>query len=209
MKASVALNTHNLKPPQKLAKLQTAITKLTGNADMTNPNPTLVSAQAKHDLAAAKLAALEIKETELKALRVEAAAAVDDAMYDYGQLGKFVDNKANGDAAKITNAGFDVAAASAPIGAIGQVMDLVLTEGDHTGTLDYMFKPTKGASLYELWTSPDPMTETGWKFADSSPRSSGTLKGLTSGAKVWVRARAKGAAPEPGEWSDPAVKVVP
>jgi len=209
MKASVALNTHNLKPPQKLAKLQTAITKLTGNADMTNPNPTLASAQAKHDLATTKLAALDIKEADLKTSRIDAAVAVEDAMYDYGQLGKFVDNKAAGDAAKITNAGFDVAAASAPIGAIGQVLDLVLSEGDHTGTLDYMFKPVKGASLYELWTSPDPMTEASWHFADSSPRSSGTLTALTSGSKVWVRARAKGAAPEPGEWSDPATKTVP
>jgi len=209
MKAHVALNTRNLKPRQKLAKLQTSITKLTGNADMPNPNPTLVSAQAKHDLALAKLNALDTQETDLKTARLDAAAAVDDAMFTHGQLGKFVDNKAAGDAAKITNAGFDVAATPAPIGAIGQVMDLVLSEGDHTGTLDYMFKPTKGASLYEIWISPDPMTESSWKYADSSPRSSGTLKGLVSGSKTWARARAKGADPEPGEWSDPAVKVVP
>ena len=209
MKAHVAVNTRNLKPRPKLAKLQKGITKLTGNADMPNPNPTLASAQAKHDLAATKLDVLDTKEADLKTARLDAAAAVDDAMFTYGLLGKFVDNKAAGDAAKITNAGFDVAAASAPIGAIGQVMDFALTEGDHTGTLDYMCKPTKGASLYELQTSPDPMTETSWKFADSSPRSSGTLKGLVSGSKTWVRMRAKGADPEPGEWSDPAVKVVP
>jgi hypothetical protein len=209
MKASVALNTRSLKPRQKLAKLQTAITKLTGNADMTNPNPTLASAQAKHDLAVAKLDALDIKEADLKTSRIDAAAAVDDAMYDYGQLGKFVDNKAAGNGSKITNAGYDVAATSAPIGAIGQVMDLVLTEGDHTGTLDFMCKPEKGASLYEVWTSPDPMTESSWVFATTSPRSSGTLKSLVSGSKTWVRMRAKGAAAEPGEWSDPAVKVVP
>ena len=110
---------------------------------------------------------------------------------------------------KITNAGFDVAATPAPIGAIGQVMDLVLTAGDHAGTLDFMCEPTKGASLYEVWTSPDPMTESSWVFATTSPRSSGTIKSLVSGSKTWVRMRAKGAAPEPGEWSDPAVKVVP
>ena len=56
-----------------------------------------------------------------------------------------------------------------PIGPIGQVLDFALTEGDHAGTLDYMFKPVKGASLYELWTSPDPMTDSSWQFADSSP----------------------------------------
>ena len=110
MKASVALNTRGLKPPQQLARLQKAITKLTSNLDMTSPNPTLVSAQAKHDLAVTKLAAIDVKDAELKALRLDAAAAVDDAMYDYGQLGKFVDNKASGDAVKIAAAGFDVAA---------------------------------------------------------------------------------------------------
>ncbi len=124
MKAHVALNTHNLQPRPKLAKLQTAITKLTGNADMTNPNPTLVSAQAKHDLALSQLNALDAEENDLKTSRLEAAAAVADAMSDYGQLGKFVDNKAGGNAAKITNAGFDVAAEPSPIGAMGQVLEL-------------------------------------------------------------------------------------
>ena len=40
-------------------------------------------------------------------------------------------------------------------------------------------------------------------------KSSGTIPGLTSGARMWVRARAIGAHPDPGPWSDPAAKRVP
>ena len=77
------------------------------------------------------------------------------------------------------------------------------------GTLDWMCKPLRGASALEIWLSPDPMSDTSWKFADTATKSSGTLKNLASGSKVWIRVRGKGADPEPGPWSDPATKTVP
>ena len=72
-----------------------------------------------------------------------------------------------------------------------------------------MCKPVKGAGSYEIWTSSDPLSDTSWSFRASSTKSSGTLGGFTSGAKIWVRVRAIGADADPGPWSDPAVKVVP
>ena len=209
MKAKVALNLRGLNYRDQLAKAQKAITKCTGNTDITTPNPSLASLQTKVDLGKTKLDAVDAKAAELDGLRLEATAAVSDAMDGYAQLGTYVENRAAGDAIKIANAGYDVAATPAPIGPLGQALDLVLTEGDHVGTLDWMCKPVKGASALEIWVSADPMSDTSWKFGDTATKSSGTLKNLASGSKVWVRLRAKGAAPEPGPWSDPATKTVP
>jgi hypothetical protein len=43
----------------------------------------------------------------------------------------------------------------------------------------------------------------------TASKSSATIPGLTSGAKLWARVRAVGADNQPGPWSDPATKVVP
>jgi hypothetical protein len=90
----------------------------------------------------------------------------------------------------------------------GQVLSLVLTTGDYPGTLDVAFDSAAGAKSYEVQTGPDPMSEASWVFKQSVTRSSGTIPGLISGSKVWVRVGAVGAAGA-GSYSDPATKVVP
>ena len=89
-----------------------------------------------------------------------------------------------------------------------QVLNLVLTAGDFDGSLDAAWDPVRGASSYEIYISVDPVSGTSWTFKQSSPKSSAHIAGLTSGAKMWVRVRAIGAANE-GPWSDPATKTVP
>ncbi len=102
-----------------------------------------------------------------------------------------------------------VKSAGTPVGPMPQVTNLAISAGDHDGELDLMWDPVYGVKSYEVWSSPDPMTETSWKFVLTSGKSTAALKSLTSGSKVWVRVRAIGADPEPGPWSDPAVKTVP
>jgi hypothetical protein len=51
------------------------------------------------------------------------------------------------------------------------------------------------------------VTEAEWKYAGSSTKSSGTLKGNTPG-KIWLRVAAKGADDQPGACSDPAEDLV-
>jgi hypothetical protein len=165
--------------------------------------------QTDLDATKAKFDAVDAKEAGLQADRTDAYAALDAISDKYGLLGACVESKSGGDAGIIGRAGFDVVAARTPVGPLGRVMNLVLSEGDHSGTLDWMCKPLRGASAYELWISPDPMSDTSWKFADTATKSSGTLKNLTSGDMVWVQVRGKGADPEPGEFSDPAKKTVP
>jgi predicted secreted protein len=72
-----------------------------------------------------------------------------------------------------------------------------------------MHRPVNGGKGYEVQTSVDPVTGTSWAFKMAAGKSSGSLEGLTSGARLWVRVRAIGADNAFGPWSDPAVKTVP
>jgi len=89
------------------------------------------------------------------------------------------------------------------------VLNLVLTAGDNDGTLDAAWDPLHGAGSYEVQISVDPVSSTSWAFKTVANKSSVTLDGLTSGAKIWVRVRGVGAGNNKGPWSDPAVKTVP
>ena len=86
--------------------------------------------------------------------------------------------------------------------------NLKLTISDYPGDTDWMCAPVNGVSVYILQINRvNPDTEAEWKYADSSTKSSGTLKGNAAG-KIWVRVAAKGADQQPGPWSDPAEDLV-
>ena len=189
--------------------LATAIkTAMTGNANFTTPVPTLAAigtmitdAQGTLDAYTASLADTE----EKMSARDDAFTALRAGLT---QLAGYVEAASGGDQTKIESAGMAVRAPRTPTQVPGQIMNLVLTEGDFPGTLDAAWDPDRFARLYETQTSPDPMTESSWASKATSTKSSKTLDGLASGAKVWVRVRANGAA-GPGPWSDPATKTVP
>lgn len=105
--------------------------------------------------------------------------------------------------------GFSLKGAPATIGALGQVLTLVVTAGDNDGSLDVAWDPLKGALSYEVQISIEPVTGTSWQPKLTAGKSSATLTGLTSGTRIWVRVRGIGAKNQPGPWSDPAVKTVP
>ena len=69
--------------------------------------------------------------------------------------------------------------------------------------------PLKGAQSYEVQISVDPVSGTSWQPKLTAGKSSATLTGLTTGARIWVRVRGIGANNASGVWSDPAVKTVP
>ena len=83
------------------------------------------------------------------------------------------------------------------------------TVGDNDGEIDGAWNRIYGAKSYEVQSSPDPIGDNnGWVHAFTATRSSGTLAGLPSGKKRWLRVRAIGAQ-GPGPWSDPACCMVP
>ncbi len=56
--------------------------------------------------------------------------------------------------------------------------------------------------------SPDPMTPTSFILHGSFSRAKGTVTGLPSTAKIWLRVRATGGKNAKGPWADPICRVV-
>jgi hypothetical protein len=206
--AKVKLAMGNMSP-QEVTDLATRIvTMMTGNANFPTPNPTLASITTQKNTTNTSITTQETTKATAEAATITRDANVASLKALLSQLANYVENASGGDAAKIESAGMSVRADStAPVGPMSQVLDLVLSAGDFDGTLDAMWHPVRGAKSYEVQVSPDPPGT--WTQKMASGKSSATIEGLTSGAKMWARVRAMGADNKPGPWSDPAVKVVP
>ncbi len=207
--AKVKLGLKNLTPDQKIDQANTIKTAMTGNANFTTPNPTLAAYGTLITTAQTKINAYNLLKAQTETALSDRDTAIRALDNGTTQLGDYVQNVSGGDQTKIESAGMSVRDDGSPVGTPAQVMNLVLTEGDFEGTLDAAWDKVRGASSYEIQTSPDPITSTSWAFKQSASKSSATVAGLTSGAKLWVRVRAIGAGNTPGPWSDPATKVVP
>lgn len=185
------------------------VTAMTGNANFTTPNPALAALTTLKTTAQTKINTYNSALIAAQTAMTDRDAAVEALCAGLTQEAAYVENISGGDALKIESAGMGVRAPSTPVGQMTQVLNLVLTAGDFEGTLDAGWDPNYGASGYELQTSADPVTGASWVTKMMATKSSATLGPLTTGNRVWVRARAIGAGNVPGPWSDPAVKTVP
>ncbi len=165
------------------------------------------AAQTELKSAAAEIKALEQK---LAAARLAVVPKMDTWLAATEQMAKTTDSLAKGTAAAIAGVGFQPSsgASPAPSQPMTQVQALSLTAGDNDGELDYTHERNEGATGYERETTTNPNDPASWVDRDSTTRSSGTLSGLPSGSRQWVRIRAIGPL-GPGPWSDPATKTVP
>jgi len=207
-KAKLGLSTLN--PLETVALANKIVGMMTGNANFTTPNPALAAITTQKNTTSTSITGFDTAKTAMDGAKVTRDANVTTLRNLLTQLSSYVENVSGGDAAKIESAGMSVRADStAPVGPMTQVLDLVLSQGDFDGTLDVFWKPVRGSNGYEIQISADPPTGTSWTPKMTASKSSATIEGLTSGAKLWARVRAVGADNKPGPWSDPAVKVVP
>ena len=149
-------------------------------------------------------------EGQLETARMALVPKMDTWLAATEQLSKTADSLAKGVAADIMAVGFQPSSDAAPASPqpLTQVHALALTAGDNDGELDYTHERTEGATGYERQTTTNPNDAASWVDRGPVTRSSGTLSGLPSGSRQWVRVRAIGPL-EPGPWSDPATKTVP
>lgn len=183
-------------------------TALTGNASFTTPVPSLTTFGTAITTAQNKLTAALNAQATAKQATADKETAMLALVALANQLVAYVDLTAAGDASKILSAGLAVRSAKTPQAVPGQVANLSVTAGDNEGSLDVHWDPLGNAKSYEVQKSVDPFTSTSFVTADTVTKSSVTLAGFTSGARIWVRVRAINSAGK-GAWSDPAVKVVP
>jgi hypothetical protein len=205
--AQVKLNLDRLTRDERLALAQQIHTQMTGNASFPTPSPTLTALDTA-------ITALTTGNSELNVLRQQAKEktvevdALDLALSQLlRDLAAYVQNTSAGDEAKILSAGMSVRDPAAPV-TMTQVTGLESSPGDDSGEIDLSWNPVRGASSYEVQSSPDPITASSWGHAGISTKSTLTLTGAPSGQRCWFRVRAVGAN-GPGAWSDPATKIVP
>lgn len=173
-----------------------------------DPTPAVLNAKVtaintKRAQVTAAQTALDTKLAELDTLEGE----LDDLLM---LEGAYIQQTSNGEAAKIALLPVEVKATPGPTTAPAKVIDLKLSPGNNAGEVKSMVKKTAGARGYEYEKSSDPNVPTGWSHLDTSPGSRTTFTGLTSGTKLWVRARAVGGKKTgKGAWSDPATITVP
>ena len=208
-KAKVKLALSELNITQKVTLTQTVVIQSTGNPNLPTPTtPTLVVLLAgATDLDAKFLIADGARQASQTAT---ANQNTSEGQLDLllTQFGNFVENATGGDEAKILSTGLSVRAPSSPIGDLPQVTNFSVSEGDNAGELDTHWDSVRGARSYRLEQSLDPITATSWSLADIVTRSQGTISGLTSGTKYWLRAAAIGTVGQ-GPWSNPVPKVAP
>jgi hypothetical protein len=187
----------------------TGISSAEGAAVYIDPDPTVVAFNLLIANAEAKITAAEVAQRAATQATADKDAAIVQLVLGAQEWGIYVQKVSKGDPAKIALANMDIKGAATPIGPLGQVQSLAVTEGDKPGELDLIWDPMYGANHFEIQTCTDPNAGN-WQFAASCSGSKRTLTGQTSGARIWCRVRAIAPAEEnSGAWSDPAVKIVP
>jgi len=207
MNAKVAINIRGLKPRDQLTKFKKAVTLCQTAPAVPNPNPTFAVCIAGNAAIEANLDAIDTAEKNLTQLRLTRDQLLATGLTNYTALGGCVQSFSLGDPAVITAKGYDVAAAPAPLPPVGRPQNLVLTHGDHDGSVDASWNRDKSSHTNEVWVSPDPMTPTSFVANQVTNKSSCTILGQPVGGKIWVRVRGNDAN-GPGDWSDPATIVV-
>jgi hypothetical protein len=144
---------------------------------------------------------------DVLALKV-ARTALNTAL---GQLGGYVNQVAQGDAAIVEQSGFpfygtgrspDRSAPSAPA-------NLRLEHGALSGSIVARYRVKRKPSTNEAQVcTGNPCDEAAWRFAGVFQGQKATLTGLTPGVSTWVRVRTAGLRGLMGAWSDPAEIMV-
>ena len=150
--AKVRIGSARLNLAQLQAVVANVITKMTGNASFTTPNPSLANLHTLLTDSQTKAASYVAAKTAADQALVErdlAKKALADAL---DLEGAYVQNQSGGDEVQILSAGFEVRAAGAPLGPVGQVQNLSITEGDGEGMLDFQWDSENGARTYDLAT---------------------------------------------------------
>jgi hypothetical protein len=145
---------------------------------------------------------------ELQNLLEARDAALATAKALLSQRIDYVNLKSGGDPVKASSSGFGLRNTPAPVGPLPAPQGVVAIAGDNEGTVKVVWEPVHGAASYQIEHTTDPNNPDSWVNHTSSTRSDTVYTGLTSGVKMWFRARALGAAGS-GAWSDPTTKRVP
>ena len=211
--ASLNLGLSRKNPAQVVALGNIVVGKLAPAAPEPPPIPNM----------AAKAAALATKTAEAKAANDDYEAGkltlanlkqirdqkTDELRLEHTSVAKAVESECKGDPVLLSASGYPLAASTAASGeAPGQIKNFSLTAGDNDGQVDVSFDPDPVAKTYEVQLSTVDPVAGPWITKATPTASTCSITSLTSGQRIWGRARGIGANGS-GPWSDPATKIVP
>lgn len=206
--AKIKLNIRTLNAAARYAYGQQIIAALTGNANFPTPGAVLTNfTTANTGLNTKSNAAQTARQASQ-----QATTELTDTSLDWEAkiilLANYVELTAEGDAAKIQSAGFDVRGPAAPVGPLPAPANLSATMGDLAGVIDLHWDAVNGARSYIVQQNTNPTNEPGWTQTCVITSSSCSAPGLTSGTVYYFRICAVGTAGQ-GPWSDVAQKMAP
>ena len=193
--AKIVLTLLKLPIVQKITVARNIVTMLTGNTDFPTPDPPLADLTTASDEAqTANQESIQAKaDSKTKtAVKREKEDALDNVLR---KMANYVQNKSDGNEAKIEGAGFQVKADTGPVGELPPPEDFSVTYGDEAGELDMHWDVVSGARSYVVQKNEtDPVNESAWSDIDNPTKSKYTVNGLTSGNRYWFRVLAVGSA---------------
>ena len=208
--AKIARNSSRLPIKQRSAKFGTIIKGIEDNPTFVpTPKPSLATLQAAQAKSVASIQKVDDLEVELAAARAEMHADIDAVKDLVEEEIPTVESATGGDKAKILALGYDVldeTPNSAP--EVQKLERFTVTAGDNEGELDWSSDRDPAARMVETETTESPDVPSSWRKNTPTTKSSGTIPGLPSGKRVYVRARGIGKN-GPGPWSDVISKIVP
>lgn len=189
-----------------IAYLQPIVAKMTGNVTFTTlaaKTTTLDTAVKALETANTNYNAAVTTAGQLMVVRDNARISVENAAQDLATGAEGVTK----DPVLLKSGGWDlVAGSSSPVGPMAVPTNFHVTTGDNPGEVDAMCDSQKGVQSHiaEWATTPDGP----WTQFYIGKKSSCAALGLTSGALLWFRMAAVGAAGT-GPWAGPISKRVP
>ena len=135
---------------QKIDFTRKVVTLITAKPDFLTPDPPLADlTTAADETYAANLESLAAKaiSKQKTAILHDKEDALDDVLR---KMANHVENKSDGDVAKINGAGFQVKADATPVGELPAPEDFSVTYGDEAGQLDTQWDGVYGASIYAV-----------------------------------------------------------
>ena len=195
--------------PDLFPASQTIHDEMTTNAaTFATPPLTMAAFQLLID---AFQSALNKKASKATADIIAFNVARNDLETALGNLGNYVNIKADGDPSIVVKSGFPSYETARPIDTAPPAApeNLVVRQGDLSGTLIVRYRPDRQHSINDVQTNTgDPNTESDWKPAGMFSGGKANLSGFTPGTVIWVRVRTVGLKGVMGAWSDPAKIMV-
>jgi hypothetical protein len=177
--AQIKIDLDKLSDEDLITRAKLHETGLTQNATVFTDASYLTAITAAIAPAETKVLAKKNHEQAGKTLTTQKNQAVGNLLKVLKLGAKYVDLKANGDAAIMQLGGFGPRAAGAPPNVVA-VTELAATYGDSPGEIELQWNPTEDAIAYIMhWR----VANSNAPFQNSAPvtKSKGTLEGLTPG----------------------------